>query len=73
MPKSCKARVCVEAGSHYAWYKYCRDYGEIIAMKSFGLSAPANVVFKHFGFTKENVVEKAKLSLENVKAAEEQK
>lgn len=73
LPKSCKARVCVEAGSHYAWYKYCRDYGEIIAMKSFGLSAPANVVFKHFGFTKENVVEKAKLSLENVKAAEEQK
>lgn len=67
LPKACKARVCVEAGSHYAWYKYCRDYGEVIAMKSFGTSAPAKAVFEHFGFTKENVAEKAKKSIENVK------
>ena len=67
MPKAVKARVCVEAGSHYGWYKYCRDYGELITMTDFGVSGPANQLFEHFGFTAENVVEKAKLSLENVK------
>lgn len=68
LPKSVKARVCVEAASHFAWYKYSRDYGEVIAMRGFGTSAPAKVAFRHFGFTVENVVEKAKLSLENSKA-----
>ena len=67
MPKSVKARVCVEAGSSYSWYKYCRDYGELITMTSFGASAPAKQLFEHFGFTPENVVEKAKLAIENVK------
>ncbi|HBN12160.1 MAG TPA: transketolase [Clostridiales bacterium] len=63
LPSSVKARVCVEAASHYSWYKYCGDFGEIIAMKTFGTSGPADKLFPHFGFTKENVVKKAKLSL----------
>jgi len=67
LPKAVKARVCVEAASHYAWYKYARDYGEVIAMRSFGASAPAGVLFEHFGFTKENVAEAARRSIENVK------
>ncbi|MDE6356381.1 MAG: transketolase [Clostridia bacterium] len=67
LPKDVKARVCVEAASHFAWYKYSRDYGEVIAMHSFGISGPAKELFAHFGFTKENVAEKAKLSLENSK------
>ncbi len=66
IPKSVKARVCVEAASHFAWYKYCRDYGELITMTGFGVSGKANELFRYFGFTAENVVEKAKLSLENV-------
>ena len=71
LPKSVKARVCVEAASHYAWYKYCRDYGEVIAMHGFGASGPAKALFEHYGFTKENVAEKAKLSLEKVAADED--
>ncbi len=67
MPKSVKARVCVEAASHFAWYKYCRDYGELITMTGFGVSGPAKELFKHFGFTAENIADKAKLSIENVK------
>ncbi len=63
LPSSIKARVCVEAASHYSWYKYCGDCGEVIAMKTFGVSGPAEKLFPHFGFTNENVVEKAKLSL----------
>jgi transketolase len=66
IPKDVKARVCVEAASHFAWYRYSRDYGEVIAMTDFGTSGPANVLFEHFGFTTANVVEKAKLSIQNV-------
>ena len=63
LPSSVKARVCVEAGSPYSWYKYAGDKGEIVAMNSFGASGPAPKLFEKFGFTVENVVEKAKLSL----------
>ena len=67
LPASVKARVCVEAGSPYSWYKYSGDCGEILAMDTFGASAPANVLFPHFGFTVENVVEKALASIEKTK------
>ena len=63
IPSAVKARVCVEAGSPYSWYKYAGDKGEIIAMSTFGASGPAPLLFKKFGFTVENVVEKAKKSL----------
>ena len=65
IPSAVKARVCVEAGSPYSWYKYAGDKGEIIGMSTFGASGPAHQLFKLFGFTVENVVEKAKKSLKN--------
>ncbi len=68
LPKSVKARVCVEAGSPYSWYKYAGDYGEIVGMTTFGASAPAGVLFPHFGFTAENVEAKALASIEKAKA-----
>ena len=67
LPKAIKARVCVEAGCPYSWYKYAGDNGEIVAMTSFGASAPAGVLFNHFGFTVENVVAKAKATIEKNK------
>ncbi len=63
MPSSVKARVCVEAGSPYSWYKYAGDKGEIVAMSTFCASGPAAELFKLFGFTVENVVAKAKTAL----------
>ena len=63
LPRGVRARVCVEAGSPYSWYKYAGDYGEIVAMDGFGSSAPAKVLFEHYGFTAENVVEKALSSM----------
>jgi len=66
IPKAVKARVCVEAASHYAWYKYCRDFGELVTMTGFGTSGKAKVLFEYFGFTAKNIADKAKLSLENV-------
>ena len=67
LPKAIKARVCVEAGCPYSWYKYAGDNGEIVGMTSFGASAPASVLFPHFGFTVENVVAKAKARIEKSK------
>ena len=47
--------------------RYSRDYGEVIAMTSFGVSGPAKKLFEYFGFTKQNVVKAAKRSIENVR------
>ncbi len=67
LPASVKARVCVEAACPYSWYKYVGDCGELVCMTSFGASAPAGILFPHFGFTVENIVEKALLSIEKTK------
>jgi transketolase len=67
IPAEIKARVCVEAGSPYSWYKYAGDKGELVCMNKFGASAPAGKLFPYFGFTAENVAEKALASIENCK------
>jgi transketolase len=54
-------RVAVEAGVSDFWYKYVGLEGAVIGIDTFGESAPAGVLFKHFGFTPEKVVEAAKL------------
>lgn len=59
-PKSIKKRIAVEMASPMGWHKYVTDEGEIIAMNSFGESAPAESLYKVFGFTVENVVNHAK-------------
>ena len=59
LPKAVRARVAVEAASPFGWYKYAGLDGEVIALDHFGASAPASILFKEFGFTVDNVVEKA--------------
>ena len=49
-------RVAVEAGSTDGWYKYVGLDGAVLGMHSFGESAPAPDLFKHFGFTVDNLV-----------------
>ena len=51
-------RVAIEAGVTGGWYKYVGLDGAVIGIDSFGESAPAGVLFKHFGFTVENIVAK---------------
>jgi transketolase len=53
-------RVAVEAGTTDGWYKYVGLDGAVLGMHSFGESAPAPDLFKHFGFTVENVVKTVK-------------
>ena len=60
LPKAVTKRVAIEAQLSDFWYKYVGFEGKIVGMNSFGESAPANELFKLFGFTVENVVAKAK-------------
>src|SRR5882757_4955449 len=55
--------VAVEAGSPDLWRKYVGRSGEVIGMTTFGESAPAGELFKHFGFTAGHVVEAVKAVL----------
>ena len=56
-------RVAVEAGVSDFWYKYVGLEGAVIGIDTFGESAPAGVLFKHFGFTTEKVVAAVKMVL----------
>jgi transketolase len=56
-------RVAIEAGVAQSWYKYVGLDGGIVAMKTFGESAPADKLFNEFGFTVDNVVATAKAVL----------
>ena len=60
LPSNVTKRVAIEAGIADFWYKYVGSNGRIVGMNSFGESAPADQLFKLFGFTVENVVAKAK-------------
>ncbi|MDP2197638.1 MAG: transketolase [Sulfurimicrobium sp.] len=53
-------KVAIEAGVTDGWYKYVGLRGAVVGMHSFGESAPAPELFKHFGFTVENVVNTVK-------------
>ncbi|MGR2740635.1 transketolase [Billgrantia sp. Q4P2] len=59
LPKSVTKRLAIEAGHADYWYKYVGLDGRVIGMTTFGESAPAGDLFKHFGFTVENVVAQA--------------
>jgi len=63
LPKDVPARLAVEAGIADYWYKYVGLNGGVVGMTSFGESAPAEKLFKEFGFTVDNVVAKAQALL----------
>lgn len=55
LPRSIKARVAVEAGVRSGWSAFVGDRGRVVGIDSFGASAPASELFKHFGLTPENI------------------
>ncbi|CAI1145710.1 transketolase [Serratia entomophila] len=63
LPAAVSARVAVEAGIADYWYKYVGLNGAIVGMTTFGESAPAEQLFKEFGFTVDNVVAQAQALL----------
>lgn len=56
LPSNIRKRVAVEALSSFGWDRYVGLDGTTVTMNSFGASAPAAVLFEHFGFTVSNVV-----------------
>jgi len=63
LPKHVRCRLAIEASIEGFWQRYTGLDGKVIGMSSFGESAPASVLFKYFGFTKENVTETARSML----------
>ncbi|MBQ0724125.1 MAG: transketolase [Cycloclasticus sp.] len=60
LPASVTARAAIEAGSTALWYKYVGLNGAVIGIDCFGESAPAGVLFEHFGITADKLVDAAK-------------
>lgn len=57
LPSDVRARVAVEAAITDYWYKFVGLDGKIVGMTTFGESAPAKVLFEHFGITTQAVVD----------------
>ncbi|MGY0022816.1 transketolase [Streptomyces sp. cg35] len=68
LPPAVKARVAVEAGIGLTWYRFVGDAGRIVSLEHFGASADADVLFREFGFTAENVAAQARESLAAARA-----
>jgi transketolase len=64
LPPEIRARLAVEAGSPLGWRDWVGDQGDIIGITRFGASAPAKELFRQYGFTVENIVERAKKLIE---------
>ncbi|WP_153720352.1 transketolase [Sporosarcina cascadiensis] len=60
LPKSVKKRLAIEMGASLGWHKYAGDEGSVMAIDTFGASAPGDLVIEKYGFTVENVVKQFK-------------
>jgi transketolase len=63
LPPDVTARVTVEEASPIGWDRYAGPKGVVLGMHTFGMSAPIDIVTKHFGFTPERVAEAAREAL----------
>jgi len=59
LPPSVRVRLAAEAGSPQGWSKYVGDWGNVVGVEDFGASAPGHVIMREYGFTVENIVERA--------------
>jgi transketolase len=60
LPPSVRARLACEAAASEPWFRFVGLDGDIVGLDHFGASAPANVIFKEYGFTAENVAARAR-------------
>ncbi|MFO7857575.1 MAG: transketolase [Ectothiorhodospiraceae bacterium] len=65
LPPACSRRVAVEAALAEYWYRFVGPRGRVIGMTGYGESAPGGDLFRHFGFTSDNVVRHARQLLES--------
>jgi transketolase len=64
LPPSVRARVAIEQASEFGWHRWVGSDGAVVAMSTFGASAPLKALQTKFGFTPEAVVKVAKQSIE---------
>jgi transketolase len=64
LPPACRRRLAVEAGVTFGWERWVGDGGEVIGLDHYGASAPAGTLFKEWGFTADNVYQRARALLE---------
>ena len=67
LPPTCRARVSLEAAATFGWHRWVGDAGEAIGMESFGASAPAPDLYRHFGFTPERVAESGRAAVKRTR------
>ncbi|HEY9762823.1 MAG TPA: transketolase [Trichocoleus sp.] len=63
LPKAVTKRLAVEAASSFGWCRYLGSEGDIISVDRFGISAPGGAIMEKFGYTVDNVVNRAKALL----------
>jgi len=59
LPPGIRQRLAIEAAAPLSWYRWVGLDGDVVGMTTFGTSAPYQDAMRHFGFTVENVVERA--------------
>lgn len=59
LPPAIGARLAVEAGVAQGWHRYVGDHGDVLAIDHFGASAAGEVVMREYGFTVDNVCQRA--------------
>jgi transketolase len=64
LPPACRRRLAVEAGVALGWDRWIGDAGEVIGLDHYGASAPAGTLFEQFGFTVDNVYQRARALLD---------
>lgn len=65
IPKAVKKRLAIEMGTSLGWHRYAGDEGEVLAIDTFGASAPGEKIMEEFGFSVNNVVARVKALLQN--------
>jgi transketolase len=65
LPSGVRSRLAIEAGVSDFWYRYVGTDGGVIGIDRFGESAPAELLFEHFGFTAERICETALSLVDN--------
>ena len=59
LPPDVPARLAVELGATQGWHRYVQDSGDVLGVERFGASAPADILLREYGFTVDNVCERA--------------
>jgi transketolase len=73
LPPAVTARVTVEEASPIGWERFAGPCGEVLGMRSFGMSAPMKIVAEHFGFKAEHVAAAAKSTISRARAEQASK